>query len=143
MGAKIKRIVNQTGKKKTAIARITVKEGKGLIRINKKPLEIIAPEVVKAKISEPLFIASQDPDININGIDAEVNVKGGGFMGQAEATRTAIARGLVEWTKSEKLRESYLKYDRSLLVSDSRQKEKKKFGGRGAREGRIIHRRKP
>jgi small subunit ribosomal protein S9 len=136
MGAKIKRIVNQTGKKKTAIARVTVKEGKGFIRINKKPLEIIEPEVVKAKISEPLFIASQDPDININGIDAEVNVKGGGVMGQAEATRTAIARGLVEWTKSEKLRESYLKYDRSLLVSDSRQKEKKKFGGRGARARR-------
>jgi small subunit ribosomal protein S9 len=63
-------------------------------------------------------------------------VNGGGFIGQAEAARTAIARGLVEWTENEKLKETYLEYDRSLLVSDMRKKEKKKFGAKGARAKR-------
>ncbi len=134
--AKVKKIVNQVGKRKTAIARVTIKEGKGLVRINKKPLEIIEPEVVRAKIAEPLFIASQLPDVDIDSIDAEVNVRGGGFMGQAEAARTAIARGLVDWTGDEELKQSYLRYDRSLLVSDMRKKEPKKFGAKGARAKR-------
>ena len=139
MGTKGKvKIVNQTGKRKTAIARVTIKEGKRSVRINKKPLEIIEPEVVRAKISEPLFIASQLPEIasDIDNIEVDVNVRGGGFMGQAEAARTAIARALVDWTGSEKLKEIYLGYDRTLLVSDVRQKEPKKFGAKGARAHR-------
>ncbi len=83
-----------------------------------------------------MFIASQLPDVDIEGIDVAVNVKGGGFMGQAEAVRTAIARGLVEWTASETLKESYLDYDRSLFVSDMRNKELKKAGAKGARAKR-------
>ncbi|MCW3133404.1 MAG: 30S ribosomal protein S9 [Methanophagales archaeon] len=140
--AKVKKIVTQVGKRKTAVARVTIQkkegESKGLVRINKKPLEIIEQEVVRAKISEPLFIASQLPDVaaDVEGIEVDVNVKGGGFMGQAEAARTAIARGLVDWTGNEKLKETYLGYDRSLLVSDTRQKEPKKFGAKGARAHR-------
>jgi len=134
--AKVKRVVNEVGKRKTAVARVTIREGKGSVRINKKPLEILEPEVVRAKVSEPLFIASQFLDGGIDGIDVEVNVRGGGFMGQAEAARTAIARGLVEWTKNEKLKETYLGYDRSLLVSDMRIKEPKKFDAKGARAKR-------
>lgn len=135
---KIKRIVNQVGKRKAAIARVTIREGKGTVRINKKPLEIIEPEVKREKIAEPFLIASQlsDPDIDVNSVNIEVNVKGGGFSGQAEAIRTAIARGLVEWAQSDKLKETYLRFDRNLLVSDVRKKEKKKFGGRGARAKR-------
>ncbi len=136
--AKVKRIVNQMGKRKTAIARVTIREGKGNVRINKKPLEIMEPEVVRAKISEPLFIASQLPEIasELDKLDVEVNVRGGGFMGQAEAARTAIARGLVDWTGNERLKEMYLSYDRTLLVSDVRQKEPKKAGAKGARAHR-------
>ena len=133
---KVKKVVNQVGKRKTAIARVTIQEGKGEVRINKKLLEIIEPEVVRTKISEPLYIISQLPDVDIDGIEVDVNVKGGGFMGQAEAARTAIARGLVEWTESGELKELYLGYDRSLLVSDTRQKEPKKFGAKGARAHR-------
>ncbi|MHC1636262.1 MAG: 30S ribosomal protein S9 [Candidatus Methanospirareceae archaeon] len=137
MGAKVKRVVNEVGKRKTAVARVTIKEGRGIIRINKRLLDVIEPEVVRAKISEPLLIASQFPDIiDIKSIDIDVNVRGGGFSGQADATRTAIARGLVEWTQSDKLKEAFLRYDRSLLVSDMRKKERKKFGGRGARARR-------
>lgn len=133
---KVKKIVNQVGKRKKAVARVTIKEGKSGVRINKKPLEIIEPEVVRAKISEPLVIASQLPDIELEGIEVDVNVRGGGFMGQAEAVRTAIARGLVDWTVNEELKEAYLGYDRSLLVSDVRKKEPKKFGAKGARAHR-------
>jgi len=133
---KVKKVVNEVGKRKTAVARVTIKEGKGVVRINKKPLEIIEPEVVQAKLAEPLFVASQFPDIDTESIDVEVTVNGGGFIGQAEAARTAIARGLVEWTANEKLKETYLEYDRSLLVSDMRKKETKKFGAKGARAKR-------
>jgi small subunit ribosomal protein S9 len=133
---KVKRVVNEVGKRKTAVARVTIREGKGSVRINKKPLEVLEPDVVRAKVSEPLFIASQFLGDGIEGIEVEVNVRGGGFMGQAEAARTAIARGLVEWTENEKLKETYLGYDRSLLVSDMRNKEPKKFDAKGARAKR-------
>jgi archaeal ribosomal protein S9P len=123
------RVVNTSGKRKTAIARATIKKGNGKVRVNKKPIEIIEPEMVRLKISEPLMIAGNAA----KEVDIDVIVSGGGFMGQAEAVRTAIARGLVEWTNDMGLKESYYKYDRPLLVNDSRRKEPKKFGGRGAR----------
>jgi len=133
---KVKKIVNEVGKRKTAVARVTIKEGKGAVRINKRPLEIIEPEVIQAKLAEPLFIASQFPDIDINSIDVDVTVNGGGFIGQAEAARTAIARGLVGWTENEELKETYQDYDRTLVVSDMRKRETKKFGAKGARAKR-------
>jgi len=121
--------VNSSGKKKTAIARATLKEGAGRIRINKKPLEIIEPRLVRLKIMEPIAMAKDA----VASIDIDVVVKGGGTIGQADAVRTAIARGIVEWTSDAALKEAYSEYDRNLLVSDHRQKEKKKFGGPGAR----------
>jgi small subunit ribosomal protein S9 len=133
---KVKKIVNEVGKRKTAVARVTIKEGKGTVRINKKPLGIIEPDVVQAKLAEPLFIASQFPNIDIDSIDVDVTVNGGGFIGQAEAARTAIARGLVEWTENEELKDAYQDYDRSLVVSDMRKREMKKFGAKGARAKR-------
>ena len=123
------KIVNTSGKKKTAIARATLREGKGQIRINKKPLEIMEPRLARLKIMEPIIMAQG----HITNIDIVVNVRGGGFMGQAEAVRTAIARGIVEWTGDTVLRDTYAEYDRNLLVNDHRQKERKKVGGPGAR----------
>ncbi len=123
------KIVNTSGKKKTAIARATLREGKGQIRINKKPLEIMEPRLARLKIMEPIRMAQG----HITNIDIVVNVRGGGFMGQAEAVRTAIARGIVEWTGDTVLRDTYAEYDRNLLVNDHRQKERKKVGGPGAR----------
>ncbi|MDF1557718.1 MAG: 30S ribosomal protein S9 [ANME-2 cluster archaeon] len=124
------KIINTSGKKKTAIARATIKEGKGRVRINKKPLEIVEPNVVRLKIMEPLTLAG---DKITSKVDIDVNVKGGGVIGQADAVRTAIGKGLVEWTGDLALKDAMLGYDRNLLVNDSRQKETKKFGGPGAR----------
>ena len=67
------------------------------------------------------------------GLDINVKVRGGGFMGQAEAARMAIARGLVKWTRSSHLKRVFLKLDRTLIAGDPRRKEPKKFGGPGAR----------
>lgn len=126
------KIVNSSGKRKTAIARATISEGKGRIRVNKKPIEIIEPELVRLKMLEPLEFAGSA----IPSVDIDVNVHGGGILGQAGAVRTAIARGLVEWTNDMAVRDAMAEYDRSLLVNDTRYKLPKKFGGRGARKRR-------
>ena len=124
------KIINTSGKKKTAIARATIKDGIGRVRINKKPLEIFTPDLVRLKMMEPLTLAG---DKITSKVDIDVNVKGGGIMGQADAVRTAIGKGLVEWSGDLALKDAMLGYDRNLLVNDSRQKETKKFGGPGAR----------
>lgn len=129
---KEKKIVNTSGKRKTAVARATVKSGKGRVRINKKPVEIFMPELARFKIMEPLTLAGD----RLKKVDISVTVNGGGVIGQAEATRTAIARGLVEFFKDDDLKELYKKYDRSLLVNDPRRKETKHPLGRGARKKR-------
>lgn len=126
------KIVNSSGKRKTAVARATIGEGKGRVRVNKKPIEIMEPELVRLKMSEPLEFASSV----VPGVDIDVNVHGGGILGQAGAVRTAIARGLVEWTNDTSLRDAMMQYDRSLLVNDTRYKLPKKFGGKGARKRR-------
>jgi small subunit ribosomal protein S9 len=127
-----RKVVNTSGKRKTAIARATVLKGKGLIRINKTPLELYQPEIARWKIMEPITLAGDE----IKNVNIDVNVHGGGFMSQASAIRTAIARGLVEFTKDLNLKASYIEYDRSILVNDPRRKETKKPLGRGARKKR-------
>jgi small subunit ribosomal protein S9 len=124
------KIINTSGKRKTAIARATLKTGKGRVRINSVPLEIYSNELVRMKISEPLLLISNATE----GIDVSIDVSGGGIMGQAEAVRTALARGLLKWYNDPQIKDIYLGYDRTLLVNDSRQKESKKPHGRGARK---------
>ncbi len=123
------KIINTSGKKKTATARATLKDGKGVVRINKVPLDIYEPRLSRLKIQEPVVIAGD----MIKSMNIDVVVSGGGTMGQTDAVRTAIAKGIVEWTGDTGLKEAFSEYDRNLLVSDHRQKEKKKFGGPGAR----------
>lgn len=125
-----KKVLVVSGKRKTAIAKAIVKTGMGRIRINNVPLEIYEPEIARLKILEPLIAAGNEAWKNI---DINVKVKGGGFMGQAEAARMAIARALVKWTKSAHIKSVLLKLDRTLISGDPRRSEPKKFGGPGAR----------
>ena len=127
-----KKIVNTSGKRKSAIAQATVHKGTGIVRINKKPVDFYEPEIARWKIIEPIKIAHEHMD----KVDIDVKVTGGGFMGQASAVRTAIAQGLLEYTKDPNLKIAFLDHDRSLLVSDPRRKEPKKPLGRGARKKR-------
>ena len=124
------KIINTSGKRKTAIARATLKAGKGVIRVNSVPLEQYGSDVTRMKISEPLLLVPNA----VHGIDVTINVAGGGVMGQAEAVRTALARGILQWHNEPQIKDIYLTYDRTLLVNDSRQKEAKKPHGRGARK---------
>ncbi|WP_136687736.1 30S ribosomal protein S9 [Halorhabdus amylolytica] len=123
-------VTNTSGKKKTAVARATVSEGDGEVRINARPVELLEPELAKLKALEPFRIAE---DALRESVSVDVSVEGGGVMGQADAARTAIARGLVEHTNDAELRDAYMAFDRSLLVNDVRQSEPKKWGGPGAR----------
>ena len=124
-----KRVLITVGKRKTAIARAIVKPGKGKIHVNNVPIEILEPKIARDKIMEPLLQAGDA----LKQIDINVKVFGGGFMGQAEAARMAIARALLKWTKSAHLRAVFIGYDRTMIASDPRRKEPKKFGGPGAR----------
>ncbi len=123
-------VTNTSGKKKTAVARATVSDGTGRVRINAQPVELTEPEQARLKMLEPFRIAEDELR---DQVDIEVTVSGGGFAGQADAVRTAIARGLVEHTNDAELRDAFMSFDRSLLVNDVRQSEPKKWGGPGAR----------
>ena len=123
------KVVHTSGKRKTAIARGTVKEGTGRVKVNRKPVELYEPELARLKIFEPLEL---EGDI-VNSVDINVRVVGGGIMGQAEAARMVIAKGLVEYTGDMNLKDRYVQYDRTMLVGDPRRSESKKFGGPGAR----------
>ncbi len=126
------KVINSSGKRKTAIARATIKDGKGRIKINSVPLEILEPELARLKMMEPLELVGD----RVAKVDIDVNVNGGGVMGQATATRTAIARGLVDYFEDEELRAKFKAYDRTLLVNDPRRSEPKHPLGRGARKKR-------
>jgi small subunit ribosomal protein S9 len=125
-------VVLATGKRKTAVARATIRRGNGLVRFNDRPLEIVEPEIVRQKIQEPLMMVGD----RAKGLDISVQARGGGIVGQASAARTAVARGLVAWMKDAELRETFKHYDRSLIVNDPRRKLPKRPGGRGARARR-------
>jgi len=125
-----KKVIVVSGKRRTATSRAVVKPGLGRVRINRTPLEILEPEIAREKIREPLIQAGEEV---WKELDIEVKAIGGGYMGQAEAARMAIANGLLKWTKSQHLRTVFAEYDRTMIAGDARKKEPKKFGGPGAR----------
>ena len=125
-----KKRLQATGKRKSSKARIYITEGKGRIRINNTPIHLYQPQIARMKIQEPLMLAGSDI---VDKVDIRVKVEGGGYLSQAEAARMGIAQGLVKWSRSKRLRKTYLEYDRTMLAGDARRKESKKFGGPGAR----------
>jgi small subunit ribosomal protein S9 len=125
-----KKVLVVSGRRKTATARAVVKQGVGRVRINKTPIEILEPAIAREKVMEPLLQAGE---ATWKQLDMDVKTLGGGFMGQAEAARMAIANALIKWTKSTHLRTVFTEYDRTMVAGDSRRKETKKVGGSGAR----------
>ncbi len=107
-----------TGKRKKAVARARFKPGKGSIRLNNLPLEQIENEMVRLRLQEPLMIAGDAH----KSWDIRINVSGGGSMGQADAARQAVARGLVQAVGGD-LKNKYMSLDRNLLVYDPRRTE--------------------
>ena len=132
-----KKQVQTFGKKKTSTAVATCTQGTGSIRVNGKALGLIEPESLRLKVFEPIFLVGGNKfkDVNIR-----VRVQGGGQSNQIFAVRQAIAKALLayyqkyhdEQSKRE-LKEVFLQYDKTLIVTDPRRAEPKKFGGKGAR----------
>jgi len=116
------KVVNVSGKRKRAVARASLKDGKGIIKINSLTLESYTPELAKMMIMEPLILAGDA----IKNVDINIDVYGGGWHSQAEAVRLVIARALVLHSGSKVLKQKFLDYDRHLLVADTRRAEHSK-----------------
>ena len=132
-----KRLVQTFGKKKNATAVATCTNGTGSIRVNGKALGLIEPESLRLKALEPILLVGGNKFKEVN---IRVRVQGGGQTNQVFAVRQAIAKALLayyqkyhdEQSKRE-LKEIFLQYDKTLVVTDPRRCEPKKFGGKGAR----------
>lgn len=114
-----------TGKRKDAVARVRLKPGSGQISINGRPIETYFPrEIQRVQILQPFHVTN-----TLDQFNTTANVQGGGQMGQAGAVRHGIAKALLQSDPS--FRASLRK--ESLLTRDSRTKERKKYGQKGAR----------
>jgi small subunit ribosomal protein S9 len=116
---------NATGKRKTSIARVRMEPGEGKFLVNERALkEYFTRETGEMVVLQPFDITGTR-----NRFDVTVNVQGGGMTGQAEAIRHGISKALLLY--NQELKDSLKKA--GLLTRDSRIKERKKYGKRGAR----------
>ena len=119
-------LVQSTGRRKRAVARVRIRPGDGTITINKRPLEDYFPNPThRMVLSEPLRLTSTEEQYNI-----DATIHGGGVSGQAGAIRLGISRGLI--ALDPELR-AMLK-SAGFLSRDSREKESKKYGLKKARK---------
>mmetsp|Transcript_26121 Transcript_26121/g.44563 ORF Transcript_26121/g.44563 Transcript_26121/m.44563 type:complete len:146 (+) Transcript_26121:41-478(+) len=137
MSAADTRSVQVFGKKKTATAVASCKAGRGLVKVNGVPIELLRPEVLRTKVMEPFYILGENV---FNQVDIRIRVKGGGSTSQVYAIRQAIAKAIVAYYQKfvdeaakKEIKEKLVQFDRTLLVADPRRAEPKKFGGHGAR----------
>ena len=132
-----KKVFQTKGKKKEAKSRAVIRAGKGVVRINHRNIQTLDQKYIRQFIQEPLDLAGEVS----KGIDIDVQVLGGGFVGQAVAARSSIAKALVDFSHDEKLKKRFLAYDRLLLVDDPRRVEPKKPLGTKARKRKQLSRR--
>merc|ERR1719244_497227 len=129
--------VQTFGRKKSATAVAYCKRGKGSIKVNGRPLELVEPQALQAKLMEPILLLGRD---RFADIDMRIRVKGGGHTSQFYAIRQALSKALVSYYQKyvdeqskQEIKDILVQFDRSLLVADPRRNESKKFGGPGAR----------
>jgi small subunit ribosomal protein S9 len=119
-------VINALGRRKTAVARVFVKKGKGNITINHRDAkEYFTTGVLQHTLNQPFALTN-----TVGQYDVTVNVYGGGIKGQAEAIRLAVSRALVEVSEENKP----LLKAQGLLTRDPRMVERKKFGRKKARK---------
>jgi small subunit ribosomal protein S9 len=122
-----------TGRRKTAVARVRVRSGKGTITINKRPLEeYFQSEADRRNVLAPLVKSGKE-----SAVDVTIHVHGGGPTGQSGACMLGIARALLKFDGEtfDPLRQNH------LLTRDGRMKERKHYGLRGARKGTQFSKR--
>ena len=118
--------LHKIGRRKTAVARVYLSDGKGKITINKRDLDnYFTTATLRYKVKQPLVLTD-----NETSFDIKVNVFGGGITGQAEAIRLALSRAMCEINEEHRL---VLKPE-GLLTRDPRMVERKKFGQKKARK---------
>lgn len=119
-------ITHTIGRRKSSVARVYVKEGKGVVTINKRDLDnYFSTTVLQYKVNQPFALTE-----TLGQYDVTVNVKGGGTTGQAEAIRLGISRALCEINPDHR---ALLKPE-GLMTRDPRMVERKKFGQKKARK---------
>lgn len=119
-------VIHKIGRRKTAVARVYVTEGKGNITVNKRELATYFPTAtLQYKVKQPFTLTENQDNYDVN-----INVYGGGITGQAEAIRLAISRALCEIDEENR---TSLKPE-GLLTRDPRMVERKKFGQKKARK---------
>jgi len=129
---KVDKTIVVKAKRKTTVARAYIKPGKGEIRINGWDIGSLESQAAKDLIMEPVIISDLARE-SLHKVNIQINIYGGGVSSQIQAARGVLAKGLVEFSKSDALKKEYLNYDRSLLVDDTRRVEPKKFKGPKAR----------
>jgi small subunit ribosomal protein S9 len=118
--------IHTIGRRKTAVARVYISEGKGKITVNNRDFDnYFTTGTLKYKVKQPLALTN-----NEDSFDIKVNVFGGGITGQAEAIRLAIARAMCKLNEEHR---AVLKPE-GLLTRDPRMVERKKFGQKKARK---------
>merc|ERR1711944_357226 len=129
--------VQVNGRKKTATAVAHCKRGKGLIKVNGRPLDVVEPAPLRTKLEEPVLILGKE---RFSAVDIRIRVRGGGHVAQIYAIRQALSKALVAYyqkyvdeASKKEIKDLLTSYDRSLLVADPRRCESKKFGGPGPR----------
>jgi len=135
--AKPNQSVQVFGRKKNAVAVAFCKAGKGQVRVNGAPIELVEPAPLRLKVMEPFYLLKPE---HWQKVDIRVRVKGGGYTAQVYAIRQALCKALVSFnqkfvdeTTKQSIKSTFLRYDRTLLVADPRRPEPKKFGGPSAR----------
>jgi len=123
-----------SGKRKTAVARLRIKEGKGNIFFNGLPYTEMTL-FHKLALAEPLRIYEQELSEGVS-YDFYITVRGGGKEAQIQAARLALARTLVFISGSDVLKKAYIAYDRNIIVPDARRKEASKPGDSAPRAKR-------
>jgi len=132
--------INTFGRKKNGLAVATAKAGTGVIRVNGYPIDVLEPAPLRIKVYEPVLLLGTKTFANV---DVRIKVRGGGYTSQIYAIRQALAKAIVAYhgkfvdeNSKREIKEKLIQYDRTLLVTDPRRCEPKKFGGPGARSRR-------
>jgi small subunit ribosomal protein S9 len=114
----VKKAAFFTGKRKKAVARASIRPGKGTVTLNSKPVDMIENRTARLLVQEPLLLVGDA----WKRFSIKVTTKGGGIVGQAQAARQAVARALAEALGKE-AKEAFMEYDRNMLVYDPRRTE--------------------
>jgi len=128
------KIVIASGSRKTSVAKAVIKRGSGGYRVNGVPIELWPNEMTKTIMMEPVALLGE----KIRSlIDIEVSVSGGGYVSQAKAVRTAVARGILRFFDNNPIiKRLFVEYDRTMLAGDPRQTEPEKWMRYSARRFR-------